>query len=106
MNALCPMPDPHASRCYKVVVCFESRPDGGLRAWSDQVPGLVLSNRDPDKVLAGVVPALEFILSEHLGHQINAQPLDQLRLELEDAGLIEPTSRLHPEKLEYVALQA
>jgi hypothetical protein len=39
------------SRIFKLTVCFERRPDGGLRAYSDDVPGLVLSSLDVDGVL-------------------------------------------------------
>ena len=35
------------------------RPDGGLRVWSDDLPGLVLSGRDPFRVMANVWPAIE-----------------------------------------------
>jgi hypothetical protein len=47
----------------KVTVHFERRSDGGLRCWSDDVPGLVLSHSDPRLVLADVIPALELLLS-------------------------------------------
>lgn len=50
-----------------VRVCFERRPDGGLRAWSDQVPGFVLSHHDVDKLIADIKPALETILSAYHG---------------------------------------
>jgi hypothetical protein len=53
---------------FKVTVCFEERPGGGLRAWSDDVPGLVLSHSDVDAVLADVGKALGVLLSErHAG---------------------------------------
>ncbi len=50
-----------------VKVRFESRDDGGLRAYSDSVPGFVLSHRDADLVRADVEPALETILSAMYG---------------------------------------
>jgi hypothetical protein len=34
------------------------RPDGGLRVWSEDIPGLILSGIDPDKVMASIWPAL------------------------------------------------
>jgi hypothetical protein len=45
----------------RVTVCFERREDGGLRAYSDDIPGLVLSHSDPQKLLADVMPALEVL---------------------------------------------
>jgi len=35
----------------RLTVFFEPRPDGGLRVWSDDLPGLVLSGPDRDAVL-------------------------------------------------------
>jgi hypothetical protein len=43
----------------KLTVLYEWRADGGLRMWSDDVPGLVLSGADPLKVIADVAPAFE-----------------------------------------------
>jgi hypothetical protein len=51
----------------KVVVTFEHRGDGGLRAYSDDVPGFVLSHADSVAVLDDVKPALEGILSHMFG---------------------------------------
>jgi hypothetical protein len=65
-----------------VTVRFERRDDGGLRAWSDDVPGLVLSNRDPHRVLDDVIPALRVLL----GHVHGSVDVRQL------AGTI-PTER-------------
>ena len=58
----------NSSEQLKVTVKFETRDDGGARAWSPDVPGLVLSNADPAKVQADVIPALEAIL-ERRGRQ-------------------------------------
>ena len=104
MNALCPMPISNRARYLKVVVSFESRPDGGLRAWSDDVPGFVLSHRDVDGLLADVKPALEFILSARLGIAVTAEPLDDMRSALEDDGVIHPRAHHLPYRKEYVAL--
>lgn len=41
---------------------FEFREDGGLRVYSDDLPGLILSGEDPRAVLADVGPALEVLL--------------------------------------------
>jgi hypothetical protein len=46
----------------KIVLTFERRDDGGLRAYSDDVPGFVLSHKDPELVIRDVAPALGRIL--------------------------------------------
>lgn len=38
-----------------------ARPDGGLRVWSDDMPGLILSGPNPSKVMANVLPAIAAI---------------------------------------------
>jgi hypothetical protein len=38
----------------KVVVTLEDRENGGLRAYSDDIPGFVLSNSDPVAVLKDI----------------------------------------------------
>ncbi|MES2326718.1 MAG: hypothetical protein V4499_05230 [Pseudomonadota bacterium] len=59
----------------KIIVRFEERPDGGLRAWSDDVPGFVLSHPDAKAVLEDVEPALETILSSMYGAPVMVAPL-------------------------------
>lgn len=61
-------------RYFKVVVSFERRPDGGLRAWSDDVPGFILSHHDASAVLADVTAALDTILSERFGEDVVTEP--------------------------------
>ena len=53
-------------RRMKVVVTLEDRENGGLRAYSDDIPGFVLSHSDPVAVLKDIEPALEEILSYRL----------------------------------------
>lgn len=69
---------------------FERRDDGGLRAWSDDVPGLILSHTDIDGVLEDVVTALGVMLSEQLGHPVEARPVVDMREWLETKGIISP----------------
>jgi len=59
----------------KFVVTFEPREDGGLRAWSNDVPGFVLSHSDAMAVLADVKPALETILSHLYGEPVQVEQL-------------------------------
>ena len=48
---------------------IEQRPDGGVRIWSDQLPGLILSGRDPLKVMSDVWPAITELLAVSRPHQ-------------------------------------
>lgn len=87
----------------KIVVILESRPDGGLRAYSDDAPGFVLSNPDRSAVMADIQPALEVILSAMWGVPVIAEPLGSIERddEQEDAlqrdssadGIIHPLVR-------------
>lgn len=86
----------------KVTVTFESRPGGGLRVWSDDVPGLVLSHSDVDAVLEDVKSALEVILSERLCASIEVKPLANVREVLEKNGIVSKGSFV-PGPKEYVA---
>ena len=90
------------NRPFKITVCFESRPDGGLRAYSDDVPGLVLSHSDIDGVLADVTDALRVILSHQLNAQIDVKPLADIREILENNGIVPPKG-IVPHRQEYVA---
>lgn len=64
----------------KIVVKFERRDDGGLRAFSDDVPGFVLSNPDPHIVLDDIVPTLECMLSAMWGLKVVASRLEHISL--------------------------
>jgi len=74
----------------KVTVTFERREDGGLMAWSDDVPGFVLSHKDPAMVLADVKPALERILSHAHGKDMKVTEEIPMRCEYvaDDADLV------------------
>lgn len=78
------------ARSFKLTVCFETRSDGGLRAWSDDVPGLVLSHSDADSLLADVPEALRVILSYQWDTEADVRPLGDIREALENHGLIPP----------------
>jgi hypothetical protein len=64
---------------WRISVVFETRPDGGLRVYSDDVPGFVLSHPNRDLVLADVRPALETIVGEMMGERVVITPLDRER---------------------------
>ncbi|NNC73134.1 MAG: hypothetical protein HKN78_09710 [Sphingomonadaceae bacterium] len=57
---------------------FASREDGGLRAWCDKVPNFLLSHKDPQKVHADIVPALQTILSEMYGLEMRIKRLPEI----------------------------
>jgi hypothetical protein len=64
---------------FKVIVLLERRSDGGLRAYSDDVPGFVLSHFDPNAVVADIKPSLERILSHMLDGKVVVEELPRLR---------------------------
>lgn len=56
-------------------VRFKLRDDGGLIATCDKVPNFYLSHSNAEAVYADVIPALEAILSEMYGVQMEVVPL-------------------------------
>jgi hypothetical protein len=87
----------------KIVVIYERRHDGGLRVYSDDVPGFLLSHKDRDAVLKDVIPALEGILSDLCGTPIVVHPLRRLR---EDEAPLVPVDLRESVQREYVTLPA
>jgi hypothetical protein len=86
----------------KITVNFEVRDDGGLRAYSPDVPGFVLSHPDIGAVLADIKPALETILSAMWGIPVVASPLTSLNhIDEDDEGDSIPAAHICPK--EYVA---
>jgi hypothetical protein len=78
-------------RPFAVDVRFESRDDGGLRATCDQVPNFFLSHRDPEMVIADVVPALSVILTAMFGVKVDVEKLEKI----DDALKHEPVMPAH-----------
>lgn len=93
MNALHKFPE-----YAKIVVVIEHRDDGGLRAFSHDVPGFVLSHKNPEAVLDDIGPALERILSAMWGMKIKADPLTHVGYDAPDATAPQPV-----DNREYVA---
>jgi hypothetical protein len=92
----------------RVTVRVERRRDGGLRAWSDDVPGLVLSHRDPQKVLADIAPVLIAILSEQYGCRVEVAQTGALPAAVRAEPVIRRAPTLRPffnffNKVEYAA---
>ena len=72
---------------FNIEVKFEHREDGGLRAYSDSVPGFVVSHADPALVIAEVPPILEVILSGMFGSPVRVTAT----VDIEEAlGLADP----------------
>jgi hypothetical protein len=46
----------------EIRLAFKRRDDGGLRVWSDDVPGLILSGADRAAVVRDIGPALAALL--------------------------------------------
>ena len=86
----------------KIVVTYERRHDGGLRVYSDDVPGFLLSHTDWEAVLNDVIPALEGILSHLCGEPVAVQELSRLR---QDRAAVPPDLRQSVQR-EYVTLAA
>lgn len=86
----------------KITVNFETREDGGLRAWSDDVPGFVLSHSDCEALMADVQPALEVILSARFDTPVHVEKL------LEASAVLQPVADpcLPPTRREYVSQRA
>lgn len=73
------MGDAFKTMIFNVDVKFERREDGGLRAWSDSVPGFVLSNQDADLVISEVPEVLAVILSGMMGGKVQVTPTVDIR---------------------------
>ncbi len=74
MSTIVDMSTARPSRSWKIVVHFERRADGGVRAWCDEIPGFALSNANVEAVLLDVQPALEGLLTYQLGGPIVTTP--------------------------------
>jgi hypothetical protein len=53
----------NAHRFATVTVSLQDREDGGLRVFSDDLPGLILSGPEKKDVIKGIVPAITAILN-------------------------------------------
>lgn len=85
----------------KIRVQLETRPDGGLRAWSEDVPGFVLSHPNRDAVISDVPMALSTILSAYLDSPVDIELLVSVRSFLD--GDMGPPESTAVETQEYVA---
>jgi tRNA pseudouridine-54 N-methylase len=58
-----------------IKVQTEAREDGGIRVWSDELPGLILSGKNRNAVLAAIEPAICVLLS-HKGDDTSNVRID------------------------------
>ncbi len=72
------MTNTELNRFARVSVIFEKRSDGGLRIYSDDVPGFILSSLDEKEVLEDVTPALEEIITKMVGQKVTVRILAPL----------------------------
>ena len=72
----------------KVAVTFEKRPDGGLCAYSEDVPGLMLSGADAEAVFEDVIPAMEELFRHNRKMDVMFGPVTDLRRLLERGGFL------------------
>jgi len=64
-----------------VCVSLEDREDGGLRVFSDELPGLILSGHDKKAVLEKIAPAIAALLKAAKGWDVcvrAAKPLSEI----------------------------
>ncbi len=95
-----------AEQFAKIRVTIEHRPGGGLRAYSADVPGFVLSHQNSELLLADVRPAIETILSAMWGMKIIAQPLRAVSQFADDDDSDIEIPAAHICEKEYVAYHA
>lgn len=67
-----------------VKVNLEDRGDGGLRVWSDELPGLILSGPNKTKIISAIEPAVRALLA------MKGEHINDLRI---DACIPSPTRR-------------
>ena len=74
-----------------VKVNIENRDDGGIRVWSDDLPGLILSGKDRTKVIADIEPAVRVLL-RHKGKEPDRLRIDAIFISRDGEGSRERTS--------------
>lgn len=90
-----------ADRYLKVTVIFEPRGDGGLRAYSEDAPGLVLSGSDSEALYNDMIPSLETLFEHNRGIRLKFAPTAEMATILNKGGFLPPAG---PKELrEYVA---
>lgn len=89
-----------------VTIRLEPREDGGLRAYTDDVPGFVLSDNDPDAVMRDIIPALELLVRQNLNLNVKfrfAQTPQALKTQKMADRPAAPTNRYYVAMLPHAA---
>lgn len=87
---------------FKVTVTFEPREDGGVRAYSADVPGLVLSSRNVAGLIDDVPTVLQVCLSHQFQEQVLVEPLADIHQIVRDR-FASPEMTAAPGPKEFVA---
>ena len=90
---------------FKFDVIFEKREDGGLMAYSEDVPGFTLSHSDSCAVFNDVKPSLEFILSKMYKSRVVVAPLHAIRSDLVRDGFVQDVTDIPVGRQEYVVVE-
>jgi hypothetical protein len=61
-----------------VTVTLQSREDGGLRVYSDDLPGLILSGSDRGHVVSKIAPAIQVLFERKGYRQVLVRPAKAL----------------------------
>ena len=69
--------NPEPNKKWIISVVFETRSDGGLRVYSDDVPGFMLSHSNAEAVCKDVKPALETIIGAMMNSRVTIEPVDK-----------------------------
>jgi hypothetical protein len=90
----------------KITVTIEKRDDGGLYVYSNELPGFVLSHKNPQLVYKDIEPALSVFLSNKLDRTLAVRPLVGFREALEQTGFIDPIPSAAVTTRDYAAIAA
>jgi hypothetical protein len=60
---------------YRLTVFLEKREDGGLRVFSDDLPGLILSGREPERIASAIVPVIQRLFEARGYANVSVHPL-------------------------------
>jgi hypothetical protein len=90
----------------KISVTIEKRDDGGLYVYSNELPGFVLSHKNPQLVFKDIEIALSVFLSKKLDRTLAVKPLVGFREALEQDGFIDPMPSAPVTTRDYAAMAA
>lgn len=89
-----------------LLVRFEDRPDGGLRAFCDQVPGFGLSSSDPERVKKQVPVVLKHLLARKYKAAVDLMEVERSPDVIELYELDEQAGQQGASEKQYTAVTA